>query len=157
MNTSDVLENCIRIERILGEIYDIFREQQAACPEYVRLWEKTAQEEHNHEQQFLLAKRLACSMKTDAAESDQPSNELVGKLTALKARVAARKLSPAESLRLAIELEEKLSAFHMDQLHIFSDAATNTLFTSMMNNDNNHVEALKQAYAQLAQPPHDQE
>jgi rubrerythrin len=154
MNTCDVLENCIQMERILGEIYELFMRQQASSPEYASLWEKTAQEEHNHEQQFILAKRLACSMKTDAATA-QPSDELVKKLAALKARLEVTPLSPGEAIRMAIDLEEKLSAFHMDQMHIFSDKFTNSLFTSMMNNDNGHIEALKKAYESCCNPQPD--
>jgi rubrerythrin len=149
MNAFDVLENCIQIERIVGQIYAIFMEQQASCPEYASLWEKTAQEEHNHEQQFLLAKRLACSTKTDATNSPHPSDELLKKLAALRTRVAEIPLSPSESIRLAIDLEEKLSEFHMDQMHIFIDESTNTLFKSMMDNDNDHIEELKKAFANL--------
>ena len=149
MNTFDLLENCIQIERIVGQIYGIFMEQQTSYPEYASLWEKIAQEEHNHEQQFYLAKRLACSMKTDATNSPHPSDELVKKLAALKARVAEMTLSPNESIRLAIDLEEKLSAFHMSQMRIFSDESTNTLFKSMTKNDSDHVEALKKAFAKL--------
>ena len=147
MSTFDLLDNCIQIERTLGQIYAIFMEQQASCPEYARLWGKTAQEEHNHEQQFLLAKRLACSVKTDATNSSHSSGEIVKKLAALKARVSETPLSPSESIRLAIDLEERLSAFHMDQMHIFSDESTNRLFKTMMNNDNEHVEVLKKAFA----------
>jgi rubrerythrin len=146
MNTYDLLENCIQIERNVGQIYSIFMDQQSSCPEYAQLWEKTAQEENNHEQQFILAKRLACCMKTDTTDSAQPSNELVKKLVALKVRVAEIPLSPSESLRLAIDMEEKLAAFHMSQMHIFSDESTNNLFKSMMNNDNDHLKALKKAF-----------
>jgi rubrerythrin len=46
-------------------------------------------------------------------------------------------------------MEEKLAAFHMSQMHIFSDESTNKLFTSMMNNDNDHLEALKKAFDNL--------
>jgi len=150
MTTADVLENCILIERILGQIYGIFMEQQAACPELALLWGKTAQEEHNHEQQFILAKRLARTTRTDAADLPHPSDELVQKLATLRDRLAATPLSPAESLRLAIDLEEKLSAFHMDQMHLFFDEPTNRLFKSMMNNDDDHVGTLKKACANLA-------
>jgi rubrerythrin len=149
MNTFDLLENCIQIERTVGQIYGIFMSQQSSCPDYASLWEKTAQEENNHEQQFILAKRLACCMKTDTADSAQPSIELVKKLVELKARVAEIPLSPSESLRLAINLEEKLAAFHMSQMHIFSDESTNKLFKSMMNNDNDHLESLKKAFDNL--------
>lgn len=82
MNTSDLLENCIQMERIVGQIYGIFMKQQSSCPEYACLWEKTAREEYNHEQQFILAKRMAYSMKTDVAHVPHPSNELV-KITGL--------------------------------------------------------------------------
>jgi rubrerythrin len=149
MTTSDLLENCIQIERTIGDIYCSFMKQQASCPEYACLWEKTAQEENNHEQQFILAKRLACSMKTDTAHAPVPSDELVKKLIGLKTSVARIPLSPSESLRLAIHLEEKLSAFHMSQMQIFSDESTNTLFRSMMKNDNDHIETLKKAFDRL--------
>lgn len=150
MTTSDLLENCIRIERLLGQIYGTFMEQQAASPEYAALWEKTAREEHNHEQQFLLAKRLACSMKTSAAVPDQPSDELVRELEKIRAAVAGTPLSPVESFRLAIGLEERLSAFHMDRMHIFPDESLHMLFKSMMHNDRDHVAALEKAFANLA-------
>jgi rubrerythrin len=149
MNAGDLLENCIQIERTLGQIYAVFMQQQAACPEYARLWEKTAQEEQNHEQQFIMAKRLACFSRTDTADTPQPSDDLVKKLRAFKERITEVPLSPRESIRLAIELEEKLSAFHMDQMHIFTEESTNRLFNSMMNNDNEHVEAMKKAFANL--------
>jgi rubrerythrin len=92
-------------------------------------------------------------MKTDEANSPHPSGELLKKLAALKAHVAEIPLSPSESIRLALDVEAKLSAFHMDQMHIFSDESTNSLFKSMMNNDNGHIEALKTAMAKLLQPP----
>jgi hypothetical protein len=149
MTANDLLENCIQIERIIGQIYSIFMEQQSSFPEYARLWEKTAQEEHNHEQQFLLAKRLACSMKTDTGNSPDPSDELVKRLAALKVRVADTPLSPGDSLRLAIDLEERLTEFHMGQMKIFSDESVNTLFTSMMNSDKEHLNSLKKAFATL--------
>jgi rubrerythrin len=149
MNTCDLLENCIRIERTLAEIYETFMKQQASQPVYALLWEKTAQEEHNHEQQFILAKRLACSTRTDPTNVPHPSDDLVRKLQAFRLHIAEEPLSPGESIRLAIELEEKLSAFHMNQMHIFSDESTNRLFNSMMNYDNQHVEALKSAFANL--------
>lgn len=150
MNICDLLDNCIQIEQTLGQIYRVFMEQQVSHPEYARLWEKTAQEEQNHEQQFIMAKRLACSVKTDATKLSQPSIELVKKLTALKGQLAETPLSPYESLRLAIDLEEKLSAFHMDQMNIFPDESTNRLFKSMMDNDEEHIEALKTAFARLS-------
>jgi len=149
MTANDLLENCIQIERIVGQIYSIFMEQQSSFPEYASLWEKTAQEEHNHEQQFLLAKRLACSMGTETGNSPNPSDELVKRLVALKMRVAESPLSPGDSLRLAIDLEEKLAEFHMGQMQIFSDESANTLFRSMMNNDKDHLTALKKAFAEL--------
>jgi rubrerythrin len=149
MNTCDLLENCIQIERIVGQIYDIFSQQQASCPECAELWEKTAREEHNHEQQFIMAKRLACSVKTESEGSHHPSDELVRNLTVLKSRLTETSLSPRESFRLAIDMEEKLAAFHMNQICIFPDDATNRLFSSMMNNDYEHIDMLKKMYALL--------
>jgi rubrerythrin len=146
MNTGDVLENCTQIERLVGSIYQIFMEQQAYSPEYAEIWGKTAREEHNHEQQFIMAKRLACSLKTIEVSQPHPSQELVRKLSSLKARVAEINLSPTESIRLAIGIEEQLSAFHLDQMRIFSDESVNQLFRSMMNNDRGHIEDLKKAF-----------
>lgn len=92
---------------------------------------------------------MACSVKTDATNSSHSSGELVKKLATLKARVTEIPLSPSESIRLAIDLEERLSTFHMDQMHIFSDESTNRLFKAMMKSDNEHVVALKKAFAKL--------
>ena len=149
MNTCDLLESCIRIERTLAEIYETFMKQQADCSEYARLWQKTAQEEHNHEQQFVLAKRLACSMATSTARAPQPSDELLQHLETVRARVADTMLAPGEAIRLAIGLEEQLSSFHMDKMHLFSDESTNSLFKAMMKHDNEHVDALKKAFDSL--------
>jgi rubrerythrin len=149
MNTLELLDNCIHIERIVGQIYGIFLDQQASCHEFACLWDKTIQEEQNHEQQFLLAKRLACSMKTDLTNVPHPSDELLKKLSDIKLRVAEIPLSTSESISLAINLEEKLFALHLNQIHIFSDESTNTLFISMMKNDKDHIEALQRAFANL--------
>jgi transcription elongation factor GreA-like protein len=149
MNTCDLLENCIRIERTLAEIYETFMKQQAYCSEYACLWEKTALEEHNHEQQFVLAKRMACSMATSAARAPHPSDELLQHVEAVRARVADTMIAPGEAIRLAIGLEEQLSCFHMDQMQLFNDESTNSLFKAMMKHDNEHVGTLKKAFGSL--------
>jgi rubrerythrin len=146
MTTSDLLENCIQIERTIGQIYGIFKEQQAGCPEYADLWEKTAREEHNHEQQFILAQRLACSLRTIHISQPHPSRDFVKTLSDLKVRVAETSLSPSESIRLALGIEERLAAFHLDQMRVFSEEPLNQLFRSMMDNDKGHIEDLKRAF-----------
>lgn len=146
MNTYNLLDDCIRIERILGEIYRIFMTQQASSPEHAALWDKTAQEEHNHEQQFQLAKRLSCSMKTDVTNVPHPPKELIERLERLKQRAAGVPLSPAASIRLAIDLEKRLADFHMNRMDIFAEASANTLFRSMMKHDHEHIDALEHAF-----------
>jgi rubrerythrin len=145
MSLSIFLDNCAQIENLVGQIYYIFMEQQSSTPELAKLWEKTADEEQNHEQQFQMAKRLYKSIASNPEISNKKLEAIINELVHLKERIVAKPLSPVESIRLAIDIEEKLAEYHLDNIPLFSDESLNSLFKSMMNNDQWHVENLRNA------------
>jgi rubrerythrin len=56
-----------------------------------------------------------------------------------------RKSPPSvdEALKTAVELEDRLSACHMNTLMVFNDTALGKLFEAMGNNDCDHVGMLQ--------------
>jgi rubrerythrin len=131
------------------QIYATFMDQQSTSAELVCLWKKTLDEEHNHEQQFLLAKRLVTS-KVDLPEiSEKELERIIGELNHVLERIASKPLSPRESITLAINIEEKLSKFHLSNIRLFSEESMNRLFESMMKNDKGHVDDLKEVLQTL--------
>jgi hypothetical protein len=55
-----------------------------------------------------------------------------------------------EALKLAIELEQKLDAFHLAQAAAFASGSQRSLFEAMMRSDDHHVAQLEAAYATFA-------
>lgn len=149
MIVSVFLDSCAAIENLVGQIYTIFMEQQATSPQLAALWRKTVSEEQNHEQQFLLAKRLSSSINTKPEVFTKRLEKLTEDINSCKVQIEATRLSPVESLRLAIKIEENLAEFHLNHVRLFYDESLNMLFESMMLSDNEHIEALKKELISL--------
>jgi len=145
----NLLDDFAKIESLVGQIYLVFMEQQLSSPRMARLWRKTADEEQNHELQFHLAKRLAKSIVANPDISTRQLKTIIDELTKIILRVKDKHLTPVESVRLAINIEKKLSEFHLDNIPLFSDKSLNELFKSMMKSDRGHVEELQIVLADL--------
>jgi rubrerythrin len=78
---------------------------------------------------------------------DQNTAEtMLNKLKSLFEEVRRNKPGIADSLRLAIELEEELSEYHLSTMALFQEESHRKLFEAMMKNDHDHVVDLKKAY-----------
>lgn len=140
----ELLMLCARIERAVSDLYFLFQEIFADHPQSALLWQKTAQEELNHEQQFLMAARLyAGQLAPDASvDLERLQKVLQGVLTVIERSKTSRP-SIEQALRLAINLEEQLVETHLKAVLRFNDESVNRLFKAMMAADQEHVEALK--------------
>lgn len=143
LDIRDLFESCALLEEKVAQLYHLFAELYSDIPELTALWIKTAEEEENHMRQFELAGRLARS----AALSHSIDPVVVGQALDMVTRVIdkVRQTPPSwqGSLKLAIDLEDKLGRFHMDSAAVYVDDSINNLFKSMMTCDEQHVQLLR--------------
>jgi rubrerythrin len=140
-----VLDRCALVEIKCAELYRNFERIHGDVPELAKLWNKTALEEDNHAEQFKFACKLKgtgmVGIKTDRSRI----STILQKLETYLDTVKQSNPSPIEALQFAIHLEEVLSEYHMSSVVTFADNELARLFTSMMNNDNAHVNSLQNA------------
>lgn len=141
----NILDICRDIELAGEEIYSHFAELFRDDAKAAALWRKTAQEERNHADQFNLAIKLRIGM----VESVNLDRDWAEKALKFARSVLERvKNSPPDlhsALLIAIDLEEKLSGFHMDCLAGFTNESFRKMFKAMMEADEGHVQALRDA------------
>ena len=151
--TSDdirILDICRDIELLNADIYFYFGELFKGNKAFKELWVKTAMEEQGHANQF----SLAAKVKRGLVES--VTMDLFTATSTLKfvyMYFQGVKTTPPtleEALKSAIKLEERLSAFHMDCVGIFSVKMQQELFRSMMAADNGHIESLRRVYRKIS-------
>ncbi len=148
IDTINFLERCAAIERLRADTYDLLARAYSNNQKIYDLFSKTAEEERNHERQFLLARRsLVPSISAVLVNGDQ-----LDKFAdfAEEAFRDLRKELPTieEALKMAILSETAFRQFHMDTAVIFEDSSLSQLFEAMMDGDEYHVESLKQAHAE---------
>ncbi len=144
MNTQtlDILKICKNIEEICAELYFLYAEQFRDEPFLHKLWTKTAREELNHANIIKLAINCQEVEFIGNAESLAKYHEgekvIQGVLTLAK----ASQTTPLKSLESAIEVEERLAAFHLDAVVDFRNNQDAGFFEALINSDRQHVEAL---------------
>ncbi len=145
-----ILELCRDIEMQGAELYHRFEAIFCDSPEISQLWKKTAHEEENHASQFVLAIKLRRHGLVQSAGIGQTTAEtMLNRIKSHIAEVGRNKPGIADALRLAIELEEELSGYHLSTMALFQEESQKKLFEAMMKNDLDHVTALKNAYQAL--------
>ena len=152
LNAQEVmlLNLCRDIELTGEELYfhfaEIFKDDMQAAA----VWRKTALEEGNHADQF----KLAAKLRIGVVESMNLDAEKVGNaLKFIQSVLEGVRRSPPnlhDAFLIAIELEEKLSDFHMDCVATFTEESYRKLFAAMMNADRGHLQALQEASRQLS-------
>lgn len=139
-----LLSTCAAIERAVGDIYFQFEQMYADIPQLSDLWQKTAREELNHEQQFLMASRLYSSqLKPDSSVSLERLVTILSAVRGVHDRVLQSPPSPERALKLAIDLEKQLVETHLKAVLCFDSQSVNGLFKAMMAADQEHVAALQ--------------
>jgi len=151
LSTSDVhiLNICRKIEETCAQLYHYFARLHGDTPEAGALWEKTAQEEENHAEQFRLAYRLHGSGMESLNLDIRKADALHGKILAAYEAVQQTPPPFKEALRFAIKLEQSMADYHMATVANFREKSLARLFTSMMKCDNQHIGMLEQALKEL--------
>jgi rubrerythrin len=145
-----ILEICRDIEVCASELYHYFEEIFIDNPEISKLWRKTALEEENHANQFVLAIKLRSQGLVQAVSIDQNTAEtILNQFRSLYEAMRQSKPTIADALILAIKLEERLSEYHMSTLALFQEESQKKLFEAMMKNDCGHVDELEKAYRKV--------
>ncbi len=139
---TELLEICSRIEKMTSELYYYFSGLYRKMPGLTRLWIKTAQEEENHMLQFQMAIRLSKSATFTTTVSLAHAHQVFDMVTGIQERVRKNPPTWHNALKLAIELEERMSRFHTDTALIFDDDTFNSLYQAMMKHDEDHIRAL---------------
>jgi len=144
-----LLDICANIETKCAELYRHFSELYVDIPEISALWNKTADEEDNHSEQFKLAVRLrGAGMEGVKADRSRVAI-LAEQFDSFIPKIKGKPPTPAQALTFAIQLEEKLFEYHMSTLVDFSNSSLEKLFTSMANNDKRHIEMLHEALKKM--------
>jgi rubrerythrin len=141
-----LLEKCREIELLCKELYEYFAELYAGNDDAVRLWKKTADEEHNHAEQFTMALRLCRGLPCLVTVDSKRVDSIISQLQTVIKKV---KLTPPElqdAICSAISLEKHLTEFHLGCVAIFEDKSYNKLFSAMMASDDGHIASLQAAY-----------
>lgn len=144
----ELLNTCAKIERAVSDLYFQFGQLYAEAPQLSELWQKTAREELNHEQQFLMASRLYSSQLTpDSTVSIERLHKILDAVRGVHDKVLQAPPSPEQALKLSISLEEQLVETHLKAVLCFDDQSVNRLFKAMMAADHEHVAALQKYLA----------
>jgi len=143
----ELLNTCAKIERAVSDLYFLFEQTFSTTPQLALLWQKTAREELNHEQQFLLASRLYASQLTpDSSVSLERLLKILDAVHGVHNKAIQSPPSPKQALKLAISLEEQLVETHLKAVLCFDEQSVNRLFKAMMAADHEHVAALQKFF-----------
>lgn len=136
-----LLRTCAEIEASTAKIYRLFASLHGDEPRVVALWLKTAEEEDNHQRQFELGLRLS-------PETIEKADHVLQQVRDAIAKVETSPPDIESALKFAVDMEMKLSEFHMKSAVVFVNDYYRTMFKSMMSNDREHVQALKDSLAE---------
>jgi rubrerythrin len=136
------LDQCARLELKMADLYRYFEALFVDTPAFSLLWQKTANEEENHYQQFYLGVKLKGvgmeNVNTDVAQA----KAYLQKVETYLEKVMVSRPTMEEALTLAIELEKRLVTLHMSSIVRFEDQGLKKMFKAMMESDEGHVTML---------------
>jgi len=145
--TALILNTCAVNENVRAETYDFLADAYRDNPKIAALFHKTANEERNHEYQFLMAlKKFVPVISGSAVGADW-----VEKYSTFAHQIfqSIKEELPTieDALKMSILAETAFRQFHMDTAVYFQDSSLAALFKAMMAGDDEHVESLKRAHA----------
>ena len=149
MSDINILDVCCGIEEICSNMYRFLAGHFSDNQTIAALWEKTAQEEDNHAEQFRLASRLhGIGMKS--VKFDLYGVKLIlNKIMTIYEHIQGRPPQIKEALKIAVKLERELEKYHMDLMVAFEDHNLSRLFAAMKAYDRGHIELLQRAHDSL--------
>jgi rubrerythrin len=151
MTISDqrLLERCREIELLCKDLYMFFAELYIGNDEAVQLWQKTADEEQNHAEQFTLALRLSRNFSCQVTVDSKLVESTISKIKAVIEKVKLTRPELKVALCSAIKMENFLVNFHLGCVVLFEDNNYKNMFNAMMASDNQHIASLQAAYDKL--------
>ncbi len=145
----DILTTCAEVEQTVATLYRSFAKIYAENQMAVKLFQKTANEEDDHANQFMLACRMqGAGMKCVKVDAKQ-INDVHEKLRRTIDSIQANPPELKKALEFSANLEVTLGEYHMNAIVEFEDESLRRLFTNMRNNDRDHAQALRTALAEL--------
>ncbi len=137
------LHICAQIEAKAAEMYSYFSRIHGDDPVAAKLWKKTAEEEENHRLQFQLATKLGNAIVGQVVVEQEKADAALRMVEMLYDSVVESPPDVTHALRFAIDIEEALVVFHMENAVEYADPACKKLFDAMAANDRDHVKSLK--------------
>jgi len=145
---SRILSTCAAIERSRAAAYEYLADAYRHEPKIAALFHKTANEERNHEYQFLMALKKFVPGITGNAVTLEKVEKYAEFARESLTGIIKELPSIADALKMSILSETAFRQFHMDTAVMFEDPSLARLFEAMMAGDEQHLEALKQAHAE---------
>lgn len=143
-----ILDQCALIESRCADIYRQFAEISAGNRELETLWKKTALEEEHHAVQFKMLARLKEGITRIKPDVSQVT-EVLQMMEKLFKQIGKSRVSPMETLKLGIKLENYLNQYHANAVAICEDAEMQKLLDAMMKIDVDHAEMLQKVLDRL--------
>jgi rubrerythrin len=147
-----ILDICRDIELLNEQIYRYFAVLFAENRELATLWEKTANEEANHAQQFEFAIRIKNELLESVAIDAWTVATAFKFVRTLLESVKKSPPSVIDALQLSVKLEARLANLHMECIAGFLEESHRMLFRAMMENDDRHRESLMAAQIKYSSP-----
>jgi hypothetical protein len=155
--SQDILDVCRDIRLACAELHhyyaDLFVEDRAS----LLFWKRTALGEENHAKEFTLIVKLRRQHVIKSFRSDLLLEAKIA-LIYLQSIIERAKQNPpsfAEALKTSIDLEEKLSRFHLQNVVKFTDPCFPKQFTGLIQADQERITSFRKAYDQLLSPQPD--
>ena len=147
----NILQICCKLEETCAEMYHYFAQLYVESPDARELWTKTAQEEESHAEQFRLAYRLHGSGMKALKIDEVSAQKLLTNIQSIFELVKKFPPTLKDALRYAIRMENSMAEYHMNTIVEFEDENLARLFTSMIKNDQEHIQMLERASAMCTQ------
>ena len=140
-----LLSTCSEIESLAGEFYRSLARLHGFEPDAAALLLKTACEEDNHKLQFELGRRLSSAIVSGAALDQEKADRVLKSFNDAITKLATSTSPPTvqSALKYAIRMENLMMDLHMDHSIVFTSDSYREMFTAMMDQDCQHIQALK--------------
>lgn len=140
---SRFLDACEEVEQRAADLYHLLVEQFAVSGGPNQLWRKTALKKENHARHVKLAKLMVKDIIEVNLDAWRSISRLSEEIYALFRQYSAVPPALVGALGTAIEFEEKMAKFHMQNAITLKEKAGNDLFAALMKADRNHVKELR--------------
>ena len=116
LSEKDILTTCAEVEQAVATLYRCFAKLYAENPAAVALFHKTANEEDDHANQFMMACRMqGVGMKCVKVDAEQ-INTILEKLKRTIESIQTNPPDLKKALEFSVNLEVALGQYHMNAI-----------------------------------------